>query len=220
MRTSAVRDGNHYVLNGRKWLISNAGIADYYIVFASTDPEEGNRGITAFMVPADTQGLEFAGPQVMSSPHPLGELTLSDCRIDAWRRLGAEGQGFKVGMATLDRLRPTVGAAACGMASRALKEAVEHAIEREQFGTAIADFQLVQEKLGRMAIALTAARDAIQIIGGLGVLANHPVDRLYRSIRALRIYEGTTEIQHLIVGGRLVAEAREAREKRTREAEA
>jgi len=245
IETRAVRDGDAYVIDGHKWLISNAGIADYYVVFASSDPSAGSRGISAFVVPANTEGLAFAGPQVMSAPHPLGELSFEGCRVPAENLLGQEGAGFKIGMATLDRLRPTVGAAACGMAERALREAVDHAIGREQFGQAIAEFQLVQEKLGRMAIDLTAARllvyraayekdlgadritteaamakafateaaqriidDAVQILGGRGVLAEHPVDRLYRSIRALRIYEGTTEIQHLIIAGRMVAEAR------------
>lgn len=246
MKTRAVRDGDDYILDGHKWLISNAGIADYYVVFASTDPGAGNRGISAFVVPANTPGLRFVGPQVMSAAHPLGEIAMEECRVSASHRIGDEGRGFKIGMATLDQLRPTVGAAACGMAARALREALAHAVEREQFGQAIAEFQLVQEKLGRMAIELSAARllvyraayekdlgaeritteaamakafateaaqriidDAVQIVGGRGVLANHPVDRLYRSVRALRIYEGTTEIQHLIVAGRLVAEARE-----------
>lgn len=246
MKARAVRDDGTYVLDGHKWLISNAGIADYYVVFASTDPEAGNRGISAFIVPSDADGLEFVGPQVLSAPHPLGELSLDSCRVPASHRIGGEGQGFKVAMATLDQLRPTVGAAACGMAERALREALGHAVEREQFGKPLADFQLIQDKLGRMAIELTAARllvyraayekdlgaeritteaamakafateaaqriidDAVQIIGGKGVLADHPVDRLYRSIRALRIYEGTTEIQHLIIAGRMVADAKE-----------
>lgn len=245
MTTRAVVDGDSYVIDGHKWLISNAGIADYYVVFASTDPDAGSRGISAFVVPADTEGLTFSGAQVMSSPHPLGEITLATCRVPASNRIGAEGDGFKVGMATLDQLRPTVGAAACGMAERALREAVDHSIGREQFGKPLSDFQMVQDKLGRMAIDLTAARmlvyraayekdlgaeritteaamakafateaaqrivdDAVQILGGIGVLKDHPVDRLYRSIRPLRIYEGTTEIQHLIIAGRMVAEAK------------
>lgn len=247
METRAVRDGEEYVLDGHKWLISNAGIADVYVVFASTEPDAGSRGISAFLVEADRPGLEFGGAQVMSAAHPLGELTFRECRVPAGRRIGEEGGGFKVGMATLDRLRPTVGAAACGMAERALKEALTHAVERKQFGQPLAEFQLIQEKLGRMATELTAARmlvyraawekdrgadritteaamakayateaaqgiidEAVQILGGRGVLASHPVDRLYRSVRALRIYEGTTEIQHLIIAGRMVAEAREA----------
>jgi acyl-CoA dehydrogenase len=246
MRTRAVRDGADYVLDGTKWFISNAGIADYYVVFASTDPEAGSRGISAFLVPADAPGLEFTGAQVLSSPHPLGGLAFDGCRVPAAHRIGGEGHGFKIAMATLDRLRPTVGAAACGMAGRALAEALAHALERAQFGKVLVDFQLVQEKLGRSAIELTAARllvyraawekdqgadritteaamakahatetaqrvidEAIQIVGGRGVMAEHVLDRMYRSIRAMRIYEGTTEIQYLIVAGRLVAAARE-----------
>jgi acyl-CoA dehydrogenase len=245
MKTRAVRDGEHYVLDGTKWFISNAGIADYYIVFASTDPDAGSRGITAFLVPADTPGLRFVGAQVMSAPHPLGELALESCRVPAANRVGEEGKGFHIGMATLDQLRPTVGAAACGMAERALREALAHAVGREQFGQALADFQIIQGKLGKMAMELTAARllvyraayekdlgadritteaamakafateaaqgivdEAVQILGGRGVLASSPVDLLYRSVRALRIYEGTTEIQHLIIAGKMVAEAR------------
>ena len=245
MTTRARRDGDDYVLSGHKWFISNAGIADFYVVFASTDPEAGNRGISAFLVPADTQGLEFAGAQVMSAPHPLGELRFDECRVPASSLIGEEGRGFMLAMATLDQLRPTVGAAACGMARRALTEAVDHATEREQFGRPISDFQIIQDKLGRMAIDLVAARllvyragyekdqgadritieaavakafateaaqriidDSVQILGGRGVMADHPVDHLYRSVRALRIYEGTTEIQHLIVAGRLVADAK------------
>jgi acyl-CoA dehydrogenase len=250
MRTRAVRDGDDYVLNGHKWLISNAGIADYYVAFASTDPDAGSRGITAFIVPADTEGLRFVAPQIMSAPHPLGEIAFEDCRVPSEYRLGEEGRGFMIGMATLDQLRPTVGAAACGMAERALREALNHSVGREQFGQPIADFQLIQEKLGRMAVELTAARllvyraayekdlgaeritveaamakafateaaqrivdDAVQVLGGRGVMADHPVDLLYRSVRALRIYEGTTEIQHLIIAGKMVAEAKSAAEK-------
>lgn len=249
LETRAVKDGGAWVLEGRKWLISNAGIADYYVTFAATDPERGSRGISAFLVPADAPGLSFTRAQVMSAAHPLGELAFEACRVPSSALIGEEGAGFKLGMATLDQLRPTVGAAACGMARRALDEALGHALVREQFGQPIADFQLVRDKLGRMAIELDAARllvyraawekdagaeritteaamakayateaaqrvidQAVQILGGRGVLADSPVDRLYRSVRALRIYEGTTEIQHLIVAGRLIAEASAARE--------
>lgn len=245
MRSRAVRDGDGYVLEGQKCFISNAGIADFYVVFASTDPSAGSRGISAFVVPAETEGLHFVDAQVMSAPHPLGALELDACRVPAAALIGAEGTGFKVGMATLDQLRPTVGAAACGMAGRALREALRHSVAREQFGQPIADFQIIRDKLGRMAIDLTAARmlvygaayekdlgaeritteaamakafateaaqriidEAVQILGGRGVMADHPVDRLYRSIRSLRIYEGTTEIQHLIIAGAMVAKTR------------
>lgn len=244
--TRATRDGHEYVLDGRKSFISNAGIADFYVVFASTDPGAGERGLSAFLVPASATGLRFLGPQVMAAPHPLGEIALEACRVPVSHRLGKEGDGYRLGMATLDRLRPTVGAAACGMATRALREALHHALNREQFGRPLAEFQLIQEKLGRMATELTAARllvyraawerdggaertnlesamakayatevaqkvvdEAVQILGGRGVLADSVVDRLYRSVRALRIYEGTTEIQRLVVAGALIERARD-----------
>ena len=239
--TIAHRDGSGYVLDGTKHLISNAGIADLYVVYASTDRSKGSKGISCFLVPAETPGLRFVGPQVMSAPHPLGEIAFEDCRLPADALLGSEGRGYGLGLATLDRLRPTVAAAACGMASRALRESLAHAKERHQFGKALAEFQLVQQKLARTATDLAAARlltyraayekdqgqeritseaamaksfatemaqravdDAVQLIGGLGVLADHPVDRLYRAVRALRIYEGTTEIQQLIIAGELL----------------
>jgi alkylation response protein AidB-like acyl-CoA dehydrogenase len=183
-------------------------------------------------------------PQVLSAPHPLGEIAFADCRVPAANRLGEEGKGFGLGLKTLDLLRATVGAAACGMAARALQEALKHARVREQFGKPLGEFQLVQEKLARMATELTAARllvyraahaadagaervtleaamaklhateaaqrivdDAVQILGGQGVLASSPVDRLYRSVRALRIYEGTSEVQHLVIAGLLLKQA-------------
>jgi alkylation response protein AidB-like acyl-CoA dehydrogenase len=243
LRTAARKDGAHYVLTGTKSFISNAGIADFYTVFASTDPAAGNRGISCFLVPADAPGVRFVRAQVLSAPHPLGEIEFADVRVPADHRLGAEGRGFVLGLKTLDRLRPTVGAAACGMAARALAEAAAHARARRQFGKPLAEFQLIQEKIARMATDLTAARllvyraaweadggaarvtveaamakafateaaqrivdDAVQILGGRGVLADHPVDQLYRAVRALRIYEGTTEIQHLVIAGHLLAD--------------
>jgi acyl-CoA dehydrogenase len=239
--TTARREESGYVLDGRKTLISNAGIADLYAVFASTDRTRGPKGISCFLIPAGTPGLRFAGPQVLSAPHPLGEIAFETCRVPADALLGDEGRGFGLGLAALDRLRPTVAAAACGMAARALAESLAHVKVRHQFGKPLADFQLVQQKLARMATDLTAARllvyraayekdqgraritseaamaksfatemaqravdDAVQLIGGRGVLANHPVDRLYRAVRALRIYEGTTEIQQLIIAGELL----------------
>jgi acyl-CoA dehydrogenase len=239
--TTARREGSAYVLQGAKTLISNAGIADLYIVFASTEPAKGSKGISAFLVPADAPGLRFTGAQVMSAAHPLGELTFDDCRVPADALLGTEGRGYSIGLAALDRLRPTVAAAACGMAARALAEALAHVKRRHQFGAPLATFQLVQQKLARTATDLTAARlltyraayekdqgqeritseaamaksfatemaqravdDAVQLVGGRGVLADHPVDRLYRAVRALRIYEGTTEIQQLIIAAELL----------------
>jgi acyl-CoA dehydrogenase len=247
LTTTARRDGNHYVIDGAKTFISNAGIADFYAVFASTNPEARNKGISCFLVPADTPGLRFTGALELSSPHPLGGIAFEECRVPAEHLLGDEGRGLMLGLSVLDRLRPTVGAAACGMAARALDEALTHATKRQQFGKPIAEFQLVQEKLARMAVDLTAARlmvyraaweadqgaeritmeaamakayateaaqrivdDAVQVLGGAGVMKSHPVDRLYRSVRALRIYEGTTEIQHLVIAGQLLKEAERA----------
>ncbi len=240
---TAEPDGDGYLLSGTKTFISNAGIADFYTVFATTDRAKRDKAIGCFVVPADTPGLRFVRPLLLSAPHPLGEIAFQKARIPGAARLDEDGGGggFKLGLATLDRVRATVGAAACGMAARALAEALAHAKARQQFGKPLADFQLIQEKLARMATDLTAARllvyraawekdrgaprvtleaamakafateaaqrivdDAVQILGGRGVLADNPVDRLYRSVRALRIYEGTTEIQQLIIAGQLV----------------
>ena len=241
MRTRATQDGPDWVLDGIKIFISNAGIADFYCVFAVSDPDAGRDGLSCFLVPADTPGLEFAGPQILSEPHPLGELRFDGCRLPGSAMLGEAGDGFELGMRTLDRWRPTVAAAACGIAYRALAEAGAHATERQQFGRALSRFQLVQAKLARMATDLDAARlltysaalaadedaegrrlmaakakyfateaaqrivdGAVQILGGRGVLAESTVDRLYRSVRALRIYEGTSEIQQLIIARELL----------------
>lgn len=244
MSTTARRDAYGWVLDGRKHLISNAGIADFYTLFAQTEPGAGARGIACFVVPAATQGLRFVGAQVMSEPHPLGEIVLHDCRVPQEACLGGPGEGFKLGLRALDRLRPTVAAAACGLAARALEEALAHARSRRQFGAPLAEQPLVQQKLARMATDLEAARglvaraaaaadggaeritleaaqaklfateaaqrivdDAVQILGGRGVLAESPVDRLYRAVRALRIYEGTSEIQHLVIARELLRDA-------------
>jgi alkylation response protein AidB-like acyl-CoA dehydrogenase len=244
MRTTATKDGGGWVLNGGKAFISNAGVADFYTVFAQTEPGKGSKGIACFVVPADAPGLAFAGAQVLSAPHPLGRIRFDGCRVSSETCLAGPGDGFKLGLATLDLLRATVGAAACGMAARALEEAIAHARQRRQFGEPLAGFQLVREKLARMATDLAAARllvyraawvkdrgaarvtlesamaksyateaaqrivdEAVQILGGRGVLAEHPVDRLYRSVRALRIYEGTTEIQRLVIAGQLLRSA-------------
>lgn len=242
MRTTAARDADGWVIDGEKHLISNAGIADLYVVFAVTTPERGSRGISAFLVPADTGGLNFAGAQVMSAPHPLGRLRFEACRVPASALLGEVDRGFALGMMTLDRVRPSVGAAACGMARRALDETVSHAAGRRQFGQALGDLQLVRARIGEMATELDAARllvyraawekdrgsdritipaamaksfateaaqrivdAAVQIVGGRGVVTGHPVEHLYRAVRALRIYEGATEVQRLIIGAALLA---------------
>jgi acyl-CoA dehydrogenase len=241
MRTSATHDGDGWILEGEKHLISNAGIADLYLVFAVTSPGRGSRGISMFAVPAATPGLRFEGAQVLAAPHPLGRIRLSGCRVPADAVVGTIDGGFKLGMQTLDFVRPSVGAAACGMAARALEEALTHTSTRQQFGQPLSALQLVREKLGQMMTELEAARllvfaaawrrdrgaeritleaamaksyateaaqriidGAVQLSGGRGVLVGNPVERLYRAVRALRIYEGATEIQHLIIAGALL----------------
>ncbi|GIW53072.1 MAG: acyl-CoA dehydrogenase [Gemmatimonadales bacterium] len=244
--TEAKEEGGGYVLSGTKSFISNAGIADFYTVFASTDRSKGRDGISCFVVDAATEGLAFVRPQIMSAPHPLGEIEFRNCTVSGAARLGAEGEGLRLGLRTLELLRVTVGAAACGMAERALEEALNYATARRQFGQPLAEFQLIQQKLAQMATELAAARllvyraafdhdqgaarvrlqsamakyfateaaqrivdQAVQILGGRGVMADHPVDRLYRSVRALRIYEGTSEIQQLVIARELLRGRRE-----------
>ena len=247
METRARRSDGGWILDGRKSFISNAGLADFYVVFAVTDTSGERPALSCFLVPAASPGLEFTGAQVMSEPHPLGEIALSGCRVPDTALIGPEGSGFRLGMATLDSLRASVAAAACGMAGRALSEALDYARRRQQFGQPLAKFQLVQQKLAVMATELDASRlltyraaraadsraadsgatgvtsmaamakwysteaaqrvidQAVQIHGGEGVLRHSRVDRLYRAIRALRIYEGTTEIQQLIVARELLS---------------
>lgn len=239
--TRAVKDGGDYVLDGSKTYISNAGLADVYVIFASTDPEAGRKGLSAFILPADTPGLSWE-PQRLAEPHPLGTLTLEGVRLPASARLGAEGAGLKTGLATLEFMRPTVGAAAAGMAARALDESVAHCLATARFGKPIAQHQLVQRHLAEMKLELDASRllvyralweadqgaaritlesatakcyateaaqriidRGVQLLGGQGVMLGNPVERAYRAVRALRIYEGTTEIQHLVIAGQLLA---------------
>jgi alkylation response protein AidB-like acyl-CoA dehydrogenase len=243
MQCAARQEGDGYVLNGEKTWISNGGIADFYVVFARSGEAPGSRGITAFIVDADTPGLEIAERIEVIAPHPLARLHFTNCRVSAAQRLGDAGQGFKIAMRTLDIFRTSVAAAALGFARRALDEAVQHAISRRMFNHALADFQLTQAKLADMAAAIDASallvyraawlRDqgrtvtkeaamakmlatesaqqvidaAVQILGARGVVSEAPVERLYRDIRALRIYEGATEVQKLIIARELLKEA-------------
>jgi acyl-CoA dehydrogenase len=245
MRCAARADGDAYVLDGQKTWISNGGIADFYVVFARTGEAPGARGISAFIVDADTPGLHIVERIAVIAPHPLARLRFDGCRVPAAQRIGAAGQGFKVAMATLDVFRTSVAAAALGFARRAFDEALAHAQGRRMFGQALADFQLTQAKLAQMATAIDASalltyraawqRDrggkvtqeaamakmtatesaqqvidaAVQMFGGLGVTSGHPAERLYREIRALRIYEGATEVQQLIIARELLREAKE-----------
>ncbi|NYE62228.1 acyl-CoA dehydrogenase [Duganella sp. 1224] len=242
MQCQATRDGEHYVLNGEKTWISNGGIADFYVVFARTGEQPGARGISAFIVDADTPGLTIAERINVIAPHPLARLRFSDCRVPVGQRLGEAGQGFKVAMATLDVFRTSVAAAALGFARRALDEALQRATQRQMFGQVLADFQLTQAKLADMATGIDTSalltyraawqRDqggkvtkeaamaklhatetaqqvidaALQMFGGLGVVSGQVVENLYREIRALRIYEGASEVQQLIIARELLKE--------------
>ncbi|WP_423192130.1 acyl-CoA dehydrogenase family protein [Cupriavidus sp. H18C2] len=240
-------DGSHYVLDGAKTWISNGGIADFYCVFARTGEAPGARGITAFVVDADTPGLSIAERIDVIAPHPLATLRFDQCRVPVGNRLGEPGQGFKVAMMTLDIFRASVAAAALGFGRAALDDALVRATSRPMFGGVLADLQLTQAAIGDMATAIDAAalltyraawlRDvrqqrttreaamakmvatenaqqvidrAVQIFGGLGVKVGTRVESLYREIRSLRIYEGATEVQKLIIARETLA-ARQAR---------
>ncbi|OIR01734.1 acyl-CoA dehydrogenase [mine drainage metagenome] len=237
LTTSARREGDHYVLDGDKTWISNGGIADFYCVFARTGEAPGTRGISAFVVDADTPGLSIAEKIPVIAPHPLATLRFSACRVPAANLLGQPGAGFKLAMQTLDIFRTSVAAAAIGFARHALDQALSRATSRQMFGQTLADFQLTQAALADMATGVDTSalltyraawsRDcqavpataevamakmvatetaqqvidrALQIFGGLGVKSGMAVELLYREIRALRIYEGATEVQKLIIG--------------------
>lgn len=244
MALQAVPTADGWRLDGEKTWISNGDIADFYCVFAKTEPTAGTRGITAFIVDATAPGLDTSEHIHVMAPHPLAKLRFDGCVIPRSAQLGELNGGFKLAMRTLDIFRASVAAAALGMARRALAEATAHAHRRKMFGHTLADFQLTQAKLGDMAALVDAAalltyraawmRDesertgqppagdlsaaaamakmaatenaqrvidmALQMHGGMGVQVGTKVESLYRDIRALRIYEGATEVQQLIIG--------------------
>jgi len=237
---TAQRIGDDYVLDGEKTYISNGGIADFYTVFARTGGA-GARGISAFVVPADTLGLSVVERIEVIAPHPLARLKFENCRIPAAALIGEENSGFKYAMGTLDIFRSTVAAAALGFARRAQDEAGGRALSRQIFGGTLADMPVVQSQLAEMAIDIDAAAlliyraawkkdtragrvsreaamakfyatemaqrsidKAVQIFGGLGVTKGSVPEALYREIRALRIYEGASEVQKLIIARHLL----------------
>ena len=236
MQCQAVRTPGGWALSGRKTWISNGGIADFYVVFARTGEAPGAKGISAFVVDAQTPGLVIEERIDVVAPHPLATLRFEHCMVPDTQLLGQAGSGFKVAMATLDVFRTSVAAAALGFARRALHESIAWAKQRRLFGQHLADFQITQTRLAEMATLLDAAalltyraawlRDqgqritreaamakmtatenaqriidmAVQMHGGMGVRKGHIVESLYREIRALRIYEGATEVQQLIIG--------------------
>lgn len=236
MQCTARRDGDDFVLTGTKTWISNAGIADFYTVFARTDDSGGAKGISCFIVEANTPGFAVSERIDLIAPHPLGTITFNNCRVPASNLVGIEGKGFGIAMATLDVFRSTVAAAALGMARRALDETLDHTAERDIFGGKLGDLQLVQAKIGEMALGVDTSAllvyraawtkdraaervtreaamakyhatetaqqvidSAVQLHGGKGVTKGYVVESLYRDIRALRIYEGASEVQTTII---------------------
>ena len=238
---SAERDGDGYILNGEKTFISNGGIADFYVVYARTGEADGARGISAFIVDANTPGLNTAERIETIAPHPLARLSFENCLIGSDALIGQAGSGFKYAMSTLDVFRSTVAAAALGFARRALDEALARSQSRKLFGGALSDLQGVQSQLADMALNIDAsalliyraawAKDsgapritreaamaklystetaqttidaAVQIFGGMGVTKGSVPEALYREIRALRIYEGASEVQKVVIAKQLL----------------
>ncbi|HEX8847329.1 MAG TPA: acyl-CoA dehydrogenase family protein [Pyrinomonadaceae bacterium] len=244
IQTTARREGDAYIIDGSKRFISNAGLADFYTVFARTGTDQHGRAeLSAFVVGARMPGFRVRERTRLIAPHPIGEIEFQGCRVPAEDMVGRQGDGFILAMKTMDTFRASVGAAACGMAGRALDEALTYARSRRQFGRPIAENQLIQGKLADMMTELDAARllvyraaylkdagvervtreaseaklfateaagriidQAVQIHGGMGLVRGRIVERLYRDVRALRIYEGTSEIQKLVIAGQLLKE--------------
>ena len=239
VRTSAVRDGDDYVLNGNKLFITNGTNADLALVFATVDPEKKHRGMATFLVPADTPGFSRGGHEYKLGVNASGttELAFADMRVPARLRLGEEGEGFKIAMTTLDGGRIGIAAQAVGIAQGAFEEALAYSRERQQFGRPISEFQAIQHYLADMATELDAGRlltwkaawakdngkrytleasqaklftsemsqrvtnKALQIHGGYGYIKEYNVERYFRDARITEIYEGTSEIQKLVIAG-------------------
>lgn len=234
--TTATLDGDHYILSGEKTYISNGGIADLYIVFVRTGEAAGARGLSAFLLPADTRGLEIAERIEVVAPHPLAHLRFNDLRLPRNALVGKSGDGFKLAMSVLDVFRPSVGAAALGFARRALDEALGRVRARKIQGAALAELQMVQGHIADMALAIDTSAlliyraawlkdmgapritreaamaklhateaaqhvidTAVQLFGGDGVRKGFVVESLYREIRALRIYEGASDVQKVVI---------------------
>ncbi|WP_448191120.1 acyl-CoA dehydrogenase [Azospirillum sp. sgz301742] len=243
IKTRAVRDGDHYVLNGSKQFITSGRNAKVAIVFTVTDPAAGKKGLSAFIVPTDTPGYTVARQEEKMGQHgsETCQIVFEDCRVPASLMLGREGDGYRVALANLEGGRIGIGAQAVGMARAAFEAALQYAQERQSFGTAIINHQAVAFRLADMATRVEAARqmvlhaaslrdaglpclkeaamaklfaseaaervcaDAIQVHGGYGYLNDFPVERIYRDVRVCSIYEGTSDIQRLIISRQIVA---------------
>ncbi|MCW5253860.1 MULTISPECIES: acyl-CoA dehydrogenase [unclassified Streptomyces] len=242
MKTRAVRDGDHYVLNGVKRWITNAGVSDFYTVMAVTDPEKRSKGISAFVVEKSDEGVSFGAPEkkLGIKGSPTREVYLDNVRIPADRIIGEEGTGFATAMRTLDHTRITIAAQALGIAQGALDYAKGYVRERKQFGKPIGDFQGVQFMLADMAMKIEAARqltyaaaaksergdsdltfqgaaakcfasdvamevttDAVQLLGGYGYTRDYPVERMMRDAKITQIYEGTNQVQRIVMARNL-----------------
>ena len=241
MTTTATRDGDHYVINGAKTLISNAGMADHYLLTARTGEAPGAKGLSMFIVNADTPGLTVGDPIEFIAPHPAAGLTFTNCRVPATQLIGEAGQGFKAAMAAFDIFRPSVGGAGVGLARRALHETLAHTNKRRLFGKPMHGLEGVQMALADMATDLEGAAllvyraawahdvrgergayeacmaklagseaagrivdRAVQLLGGLGVTRGNIIEQLYREARPMRIYEGASEIQKLVIARNLI----------------
>lgn len=240
--TTAVKDGDNYILNGTKAFITNAGVADTFLIFANTRKNGGIRGLTAFIVPKGTPGFKVGKKEDKMGIRPSNtcELILQDVVIPAQNRVGREGEGFRIAMTTLDSARPFVGAVSVGLAQAALDVAVKYAKERKQFGQPIASFQMVQAMVADMAIKVETARlmvqkvcwmrdqdmnftkeaamakcyaadvamqvttDAVQIMGGYGYSREYPVEKMMRDAKIMQIYEGTNQIQRLVIANKIL----------------
>ncbi|WP_418303084.1 acyl-CoA dehydrogenase family protein [Nocardioides dokdonensis] len=244
MKTRAVRDGDHWVLNGTKRWITNAGESEYYTVIAVTDPEKRSKGISAFVVEKSDEGVSFGAPEkkLGIKGSPTREVYLDNVRIPADRMIGAEGTGFETAMKTLDHTRVTIAAQAVGVAQGALDYALGYAQERQQFGKDIADFQGLQFMLADMGMKVEAARqmtyaaagrsergdadltffgaaakcfasdvamevtvNAVQVLGGYGFTRDYPVERMMRDAKITQIYEGTNQVQRIVMARQLLA---------------
>lgn len=241
LATTAVRDGEDWLLDGEKTWISNGGIAGWYVVVARTGEGPGTKGLSAFLVPAEAPGFSIAARIEVSAPHPLATLRFQQCRVPATAIIGKPGAGFGIAMAVLDVFRSTVGAAALGLARRALDETLAHTQRRKLFGAPLSDMPVTQAALAEMATDVDAAallvyraawtKDqgaarvtreasmaklfateaasrvvdrAVQLHGGLGVVRDHPVEALDREVRALRIYEGASEVQRVVIARQML----------------